>query len=790
MILHYIKIAFRNLWKYKFQNVVGILGVSLGLVCFALCCYIPRFLAGWDKSYPDSDRMYGVVYEGESPSVELRNILRNQFPEDIEKTTYSFPPKKYDLQFGLDDDKNLPYEILLVEADTSILSFYSLEFISGNVQSAVQVVNSIVLFEKFSNKIGKPVDLIGKKMIADGKTYSISGIVKNLPKTSIYDQYGCSGFVLNVDGGYFEKAKDEPDRYDVDMIPVPIMLKKGIDVDKFQHKLDLTMRLGSGNEKFTISRYEPLDQEGIKTKMSIILIIGVLILLTGLFNYISFIISQFYNQLGGYAIRKVNGAGWINQFLMIFTEFLLVWLLAGGLSVFILYLFAPSFDSFKIPIIYSDLSFDFNLICKQLIEYILVGIPCIALLCVVPTLTIEKISINTALFGIVKKGNKMFFRNALLFIQMFIFIGFIAATIIVYLQMNKTSSSILTSLSSQEKENIFTIDCSRKQQLMDNKETLLRNIKSFPQVEKVMYAYTNFYLSYLCEIDPNTGISAFPNAVRQYISPDYPDFFNLKVISGRFFENESEPNLAVVDENFAALYGGENPIGKTFSAKMGGIFKIIGVIQNVQFYKSIPNGPYSKHKNPLVYYLADESPWQDYIIYVKAMPGSQNEVKKHIDKCVREFLPETIDYNIKTLDSVIQTQELKDETVLLKFGSIFGIVALFICLLSIYSSITLNTEKRRKEIAIRKINGAGIREIIYLFSKTYIGSLTLACLLMFPIIYFVGSKWLEQFSQRISLNLFFVVSIYISVLIIVVLTIIFRILKVSKENPSEVIKSE
>ncbi len=211
MIIHYLKIAFRNLWKYKFQNAIGILGVAVGLVCFTFCCYIPRFLGSIDQFYPGADRMYCVSYSGPDLTVGLGQKLQEQFPGDIEKTTFIFPSVMYEALFEWNNDIKNEYEIFLSEADSMLTDFFSLEFVAGNPQSATKSFNSILLFEDFAQKIGKPNDLIGKVISIKDKLFHITGIVKNLPKnTSLTLFSACNGFMFNSEVGLFQRLNDDP----------------------------------------------------------------------------------------------------------------------------------------------------------------------------------------------------------------------------------------------------------------------------------------------------------------------------------------------------------------------------------------------------------------------------------------------------------------------------------------------------------------------------------------------------------------------------------------------------
>ena len=784
MIVHNLKIAFRNLWKYKIQNIIGILGVALGLVCFTLCCYIPRYITGWDKTYPDSDRMYGIIYSGENPSINLRNELQNKFPGEIEKTSFVFPSMSNNMIFEDESGKSSEYEIELVECDTSLLSFFSLKIISGNAREITHSINSVVLFESFAKKMGDSETLIGKSIFWEEKWFRITGIIKDLPKNSSLNIGESNGYIFNVIDGFFEKAKVDPAQYYVDILPSLVLLKKGIRINDFQEKLSAMAHLDGKGEKYQVLNFfYPLQEEGRKKQMTSIIIIGILILATGLLNYISFLMAQCYNRLDNYALRKVNGAGRIHLAGLIFTEFLLVWLLAGFLSLRIPDLFAPYFDLLKNQFIY----FESHVVRRQLIEYILAGIPCIALICFILATSIERLSIKTILLGIINKGNRMVVRNVFLSIQMFIFVGFLSAVAIVYLQMNKSYTSILSTFTPEEKENTFIINCSGKKHLMENKEILLQTIKLSPLVQEVTYVYNKVS----SKINIHTDVvenDALPYAVKYYISPEFPDFFNAKVLVGKFMDTESAPNMVAIDENFASLYKGENTIGKSFLTDDGESFTISCIVKNIQYFKELKNSRYINSKNPPVYYVSDVSPWNSYYIYVKPVHGKSKELNHYLNKCVREFLPSTIDFNIITSAEFIKESELDEEIVLLKTGSLFGTIAFAICLLSLYSSITLNTEYRRKEVAIRKINGAKVWDIIRLFAKTYLGLLAISCILVLPVVYYFGNQWLDQYTQRIFLTPIFFLCIILFVSAVMFATIVFKIKKVAAENPAEVVK--
>lgn len=120
----------------------------------------------------------------------------------------------------------------------------------------------------------------------------------------------------------------------------------------------------------------------------------------------------------------------------------------------------------------------------------------------------------------------------------------------------------------------------------------------------------------------------------------------------------------------------------------------------------------------------------------------------------------------------------------------FAIVSIILTLLGVYSSITLDTERRQKEVAIRKVNGAGVSQIILLFARLYIILLTGSAVLAFPLLYLVLIQWKRMYTVFFDYGFFFWVGIFMSVAAVTTLTVIFRILRIARQNPAEVIKRE
>ena len=153
------------------------------------------------------------------------------------------------------------------------------------------------------------------------------------------------------------------------------------------------------------------------------------------------------------------------------------------------------------------------------------------------------------------------------------------------------------------------------------------------------------------------------------------------------------------------------------------------------------------------------------------------------------MLPENISYKVRTFqDDLYEMQAM--EYILKDIILLFAIVSIIITLLGVYSSITLDTERRQKEMAIRKVNGAGMLHIAWLFARLYITLLVITAALSFPLVYVVLQLWKQIYTVFFNCGFWFWSGIFMAVAVITALTVWFRILKIAKANPVESIKND
>lgn len=197
MLLHYLKIAWRNLLKYKTQTIISVLGLTIGVVFFAYGYHWYKYETTYDNFYPNADRVYrmysmykssGKPYEmGTMPYIAVEK-LQQAFPE-IEKVAVQYPNSGSNFKYN---NKNLGYP-LLEFVDERFFNMFPPNVIAGKVDAnTFKNSDEIVLTESFVREhIGTPEEALGKVLVSGyGKSYVVKAVICNPPANSIFKRVG------------------------------------------------------------------------------------------------------------------------------------------------------------------------------------------------------------------------------------------------------------------------------------------------------------------------------------------------------------------------------------------------------------------------------------------------------------------------------------------------------------------------------------------------------------------------------------------------------------------------
>ena len=269
-----------------------------------------------------------------------------------------------------------------------------------------------------------------------------------------------------------------------------------------------------------------------------------------------------------------------------------------------------------------------------------------------------------------------------------------------------------------------------------------------------------------------------------YVDYNYFPMMEIPIIKGRNFSRDyalDENEGIILNQAAVSFLGWTDPIGKTFLPIMDTIHKrkVIGVVQDYHYYSL-----HSKIE-PAAYFI---SPASSYALAIKLSPGNQTETLKTLEEKWGEIFPGVpFEYHFAT--NTIK-EMYRDEENMLTLFAYFTILSILISCLGLYGLTALMTERRTKEIGLRKVFGGSVYQIIVLLVKSYIRLILIASLIALPLGWYLMSEALESFAYRISITWYFYIVPIILVCLLAVLTTAYHAVRAANMNPAEAIRYE
>ncbi|MDO4165716.1 MAG: ABC transporter permease, partial [Bacteroides sp.] len=787
MIKHYLKLAVRHLLKYRTQNLISIIGLSVGLLCFSFCLYCSRFVEGVDDCFPQKKRIAELVmYNEESglefsgTSVSMAEEFRNRHWAGVQATTSVVYPRERSYTVETADGRDLPYTLQTVEVDTFYNEVFTPQVLAGHWPTAVHTPNALVMTRSTAVRIfGSAVEAIGKRLTltsrlytspdstprTGGIGYTVQAVVEDIPLNNSFKFMAhIDLLVMNDSEGLLQNFK----RKGMTGSDTYVLLAPEVDAG------DLTRRLKEEGYTYTLyketysvvarSMGERIRQGPARYLSWIAGAVGTLIGLVGLINFFHFLIGFFLNRTKEYSIMKVAGCSGRQLFGLLLTQLLMVVLLSALLVLCGIELIGDRMD---FSLMKSEMRFDVGTLMAHVGQYTLWLMGIGAVVCLLVSVRIRRISIQEGIRGTGKRRGRQWGRNLMLGIQFFICWVFFALTVGLYLQSRETSQALFPSLSLKEKAEILSIPLAYDCLKHSDKLALVERFKQHAAVKDVMLAD----IGYLAGVSGNTLMTEKGNN-RSWIEmniiavpTNFFSFMNIPVEEGRGPETKND---LVVDRTWQAQRG--NVIGMNLYDTAVD-YTVCGVCASFRTDVYDPSRGYA-------FIPFDASEYVGHC-YLKCHAGRQDEVAGWVRGILRESLPESITPQVRTLlDDIHEQQAL--EYKLKDIILFFAVVSILITLLGVYSSITLDTERRQKEVAIRKVNGAGTPQIIRLFARLYVVLLVVSAVIAFPLIYGVLTVWRRMYTVFFDHGFLFWAGIFLVVAFITACTVFYRILKIAR----------
>lgn len=804
MIKNYLKIALRNLLKFKAYSFINIFGLAIGIAaCMMILLYINDEMS-YDKYNEKADQIYRVHTLGKlagntiniavSPA-PLGETLVKEYPEVIQYTRI-MPNNTMLIRYK----DNVFTETNFFWADSTIFDVFTIPFIKGDPKTALTQPHTVVLTEKLAKKYFGKEDPMDKIMnFEDGTPYTVKGVVKNCPVNSHF-HYDIFASVASL-------GMDNTPHWISNNLYTYVVLKKGVPGSVLESKLPDFARKYAGpqlKELFGASfdelrnsgnLYEfhtqslssihlnshldyELEPNSDVRYIYIFSIIALFILFIACINFMNLSTARSAIRSKEVGIRKVlgsNKAQLVKQFL---AESILMTFIAVVVSIALVEIFLPSFNHLAARELHTSYFNNLIAIPALILAVLVIGLIAGSY----PAFFLSSFKPVTVLKGQLNHNGGSWLRSGLVVFQFAISIVLFIGTFIIYGQLKYVQEKNL----GFDREHVLVIN--RAWALESKAETFKNELLNNAHIINASNT-DNLPGRIFGQIVFKPEESQSP---QQYIlaimSTDY-DFaktLKLHLSEGRYFskENSTDSLAIVLNESAVQLMGIKDPLGKRVilpgpTPGQNASFTIVGVLKDFHFE--------SLHQKirPLAILL---NRGQTSYLPVRIRPADVSGSISYIEKEWKKFVPnKPFEYFFLDDDfnKLYQSEQKTGE-----IFTVFSILAIFIACLGLFGLAAFTAERRTKEIGIRKVLGASIPGIVVLLSKEFTKWVLIANIIAWPLAYYFMSSWLQNFAYRISPGLFTFILAAIIALFIALLTVSFQAVKVAVANPVNALRSE
>jgi len=808
MLKNFFINALRNMRKQRGYVLLNVGGLAIGLTSFLfISLYVINELS-YDRFHKNYENIYGLKVVGRMAggvldqavtAAPMAQAMLKDYPEVLHATRLT-QMGAWLIRFG--ENKFNEDGVLFV--DSTFFNVFDFKLLKGDPRSALVKPRSMVLTEEFAKKYFGSRDPMGEKLIVEADTilYTVTGVVQDVPDNSHF-----KFDMLASMSSFPQNANNE--QWVSHNFYTYIVVRDGTDKMELQKKFQgmvekyvgpqIQQILGFSIEDFRKAGndfsyvLEPLKDMHLKgatqynlepmgslSTVYIFAVIAILILVIAIINYVNLATAKSAGRAKEVGVRKVSGAnraGLISQFL---GESLLIVTFAAFLAVLLVYAFTPSFNQ----LIGKELSFGlFDSFIGVIAVVLLIFIAGISA-GFYPAFVLASFNPVQVLKGTLNPGSmSKNLRGVLVVFQFTVSIVIIIGSIIVYNQLNFMTKKDL----GFEKENLIVI---RRPDAFYKQLGSFRNqLLEIPGVESVGFSRqvpgTNFNNNaFFNDEDPEKNTYLLQQA---QVSFDFPQTLGVKLVDGRFFSREyaTDSTACLLNEAAVKSLGLKDPVGKYILQPNGpGTFqknKIIGVMKDFNIT--------SLHKaiDPVCFTVMGFG-GGDQFATVRLTGNNVNATIKAIEQKWQSFTqmqPFQYDFFTDTWNNLYKS-EMKTGKIFI----LFSILAIFIACIGLLGLVTYITNKRTREIGIRKTYGASISVVLQLLSKEVVYLILISSLLAYPIAYFGSKYWLEGFASKVHVSPLLYITATLVALLIGWLSISYQTIKAANYNPSKALRIE
>ncbi len=789
MLINYLITAFRAFRKSSVYGLLNITGLALGIACAALIFLWVEDELSFDHSYAKHNELYQIRlnldYSGKIESFAcapgpMSDAIRSTIPGIVNTSQLRWDRELFSLK-----DKNTYEQGLYV--DTSFFSMTQLPFVKGNA-AGFNNPHAIVLSEKMAQKFFGATDPVGKTLqVNNQQPFVVTGVVHDQPR-NVSLQFDWLMPVSN----FLEIQKWLDDWGDYG-IPTLVEVQAGTDIKKIdqqltallqsKHKMPVktTVRLWAMNDWHLRDRYTNGEPDGGQIRgVQLFSAIAWIILIIACINFMNLATARAGQRAREIGVRKTLGAvryTLISQFL---AEAIAMSFLSVLLAVFLVYLSLPYFNI----LVQKQLIFD-PLAPAHLAGLLALGILCGLIAGSYPAFYLSSFNPVSVLKGQRKGGGNGagFVRRGLVVTQFAVSVVLIVCTAIIYQQINHTKDRDL----GYNKQNLLYTNLTGK--MLEHFEVIKSELLQTGVVASAALSnspplamWSTFTLNDLTweGSDPNNTVKAYWEGV----TPDYIATMGLQLKAGRNFNPDTAENrgMVIINESMARLMGKAGRVGTMFN-NGNRKFEIIGIVKDHVF-----NDIYG-YAAPLVLACKTRNNNNYHTLQIRLYAGNKLSTALAKVEAVLKANNPGFPFEYQFADEVFY-DILRGESTIGKLAGIFASLAIIISCLGLFGLAAYTAEQRTKEIGIRKLLGASASGLAAMLAKEFMQLVALACLIAFPLAWFLMNGWLANYAYRIAIHWWIFGITGTIALLIAMLTVSVQAIRSALANPVKSLRSE
>lgn len=767
--------SIRTLLRERGSNLIRVISLSLGLTIGILLFSQIVFELSYENCYPEAERLAmvraqitnfstGEIMGDDGTNYDYTvfaptaNAVAESMPEEVEYASCVLPEREYNIYY----EEKLLSDVDYIYVDSCFFQVFGIPLLKGNLKDLI-IPGSVFVSERFARETFADEDPVGKILSADKQnTFTIRGVYKDVPEnTMLTHDFVVS--IYNNNGGY--QAGNGWNGNDV--FYTFLRLRRESDMDKVNDNIQRVI------EKYTETTIDDwkmdysiiplvkrhLDSPDVQKRLVIYGFLGFAIFFVAIMNYMLISIATLSRRAKSVGVHKCSGASSTNIFSMFLAETGILVILSVLLS-FLLIFNAREMIEDLLSVRLSSL-FTWGTLWVPLLTILVLFV----LAGGIPGRLFSRIPV-TQVFRRYTDGKKGW-KRSLLFVQ-FTGVSFVLGLLLVTLLqyghlMNRDMGIDVTGLTEAE-------SWLPKERVEHIKDELRRQ----PMVEGVTVATHSVLGQYWTRGLMSNDGKRLATLNFNYCHYNYPEVMGIKIIEGTPMKKGGD--LLVNEELVRLMRWTDGAVGKRVNNVAGTVVGVFRDIRNESFYAA---------QSPIILIGTEEQANHTFDVRLKE-PFDEN--LKRLNEYMEKTFPD-VSLHFMSVDHMVKDL-YKD---VYRFRNSVWITSCFILLIVIMGLIGYvndETQRRSKEIAIRKVNGAEAFHVLRLLTRDILYVSVLSILIGTAVSYFAGRAWLDQFAEQIELNplLFIGTALFIQLLIIV--CVVLKAWHIANENPVNSIKNE